>query len=53
MNNTIKNIKNAQDKKMNDAITSRLTIENHKKYAELLLNKEVEKAIRGEATSGK
>ncbi len=48
MNNTIKNIKTAQAKQMNDAIASRLTIENHKKYTELLLKKEVEKAIRGE-----
>lgn len=48
MNNTVNNFKNTQDKQMNDAIASRLTIENHKKYTELLLNKEVEKAIRGE-----
>lgn len=48
MNNTVKNIKNAQDKQMNDAISSRLTIENHKKYTELLLKREVEKAFRGE-----
>lgn len=51
MNNTVKNIKNAQDKMMNDAIASKLAVENHKKYAELLLNKEVEKAIRGEEMS--
>lgn len=48
MNKTIKNIKNAQDKQLNNAIASRLTIENHKKYTELLLKKEVQKAIRGE-----
>ncbi len=53
MNNTVKNIKNAQDKQMNDAIASRLTIENYKKYTELLLKNQVEKAIRGDATSGK
>ena len=48
MNNTVKNIKNTQDKQMNDAIASKLTVENYKKYTELLLKKEVEKAIRGE-----
>ena len=39
MNNTVENIKNSQDKQMNDAIASRLTIENHKKYTELLQKK--------------
>lgn len=48
MNKTVENILKAQDKQLNDAIASRLTIENHKKYTELLLKKEVEKAIRGE-----
>ncbi len=48
MNNTVKNIKNEQDKQLGDAIASRLTIENHKKYTELLLKKEMQKAIRGE-----
>lgn len=48
MNNIVKNIKNTQDKQMNDAIASKLAVENHKKYTELLLKKEVEKAIRGE-----
>lgn len=48
MNNTVKNIKNTQDKQMNDAIASKLAVENYKKYAELLLKKEVEKAIKGE-----
>ena len=48
MNNTVKNIMNAQDKQLNNAIASRLTIENHKKYTELLLKKQVEKAIRRE-----
>lgn len=53
MNKTAENFLKAQDKLMNDAIASKLTVENHKKFTELLLNKEVEKAIRGEATSGK
>ena len=53
MNNTAKNTKNAQDKQMNDAIASKIAVENYKKYTELMLKKEVEKAIRGEATSGK
>lgn len=48
MNETAENILKAQDKQMNDAIASKLTVENHKKYTELLLKKEVEKAIRGE-----
>jgi len=48
MNNTVKNIKNTQDKMMNDAIASKLAVENHKKFTELLLKKEVEKAIKGE-----
>lgn len=48
MNNTVKNIYDAQDKQMNDAIASRLTVENNKKYTELLLKNQVEKAIRGE-----
>lgn len=48
MNNTVKIFKDAQDKQLNNAIASRLTIENHKKFTELLLKKEVEKAIRGE-----
>ena len=48
MNNTVKNIKNAQDKQMYDAIASKLAVENHKKYTEFLLKKQVEKAIRGE-----
>ena len=48
MNKTVENILKAQDKQLNDAIASRLTIENHKKYTELLLKKEVEKATRGE-----
>ncbi len=48
MNNTVKNFKDAQDKQMGDTIASKLAVENHKKYAELLLNKKVEKAIRGE-----
>ena len=48
MKNTVKNINDKQDKQLNNAIASRLTIENHKKYTELLLKKEVQKAIRGE-----
>ena len=48
MNKTAENILKAQDKQMNDAIASKLTVENHKKYTELILKKEVEKAIRGE-----
>lgn len=48
MKNTVKNINDKQDKQLNNAIASRLTIENHKKFTELLLKKEVEKAIRGE-----
>lgn len=48
MNKTAENILKAQDKQMNDAISSRLTIENRKKYTELLLKNQVEKAIRGE-----
>ncbi|MBQ3139486.1 MAG: hypothetical protein IJB68_08270 [Ruminococcus sp.] len=48
MKNTVKNINDKQDKQMNDAIASKIAVENHKKYTELLLKKEVEKAIRGE-----
>lgn len=48
MNNIVKNIKNEQDKQMGDTIASKLAGENHKKYTELILKKEVEKAIRGE-----
>ncbi len=48
MNKTAENFLKAQDKLMNDAIASKLTVENHKKFTELLLKKEVEKAIRGE-----
>lgn len=48
MNKTAENILKAQDKQMNDTIASKLTVENHKKYTELLLKKQVEKAIRGE-----
>lgn len=48
MNKKAENFLKAQDKQLNNAIASRLTIENHKKYTELLLKKEVQKAIRGE-----
>ena len=48
MNNTVKNIKNAQDKLMNDAIASKLAVENYKKFSECLLKKQMEEAIRGE-----
>lgn len=48
MNNIVRTIMSEQDKQMNDAIASKLAVENHKKYTELLLKKEVEKAIRGE-----
>lgn len=47
MNNTVKNIKNTQDKLMNDAIASRLAVENYKKFSECLLKKQVEEATRG------
>ena len=47
MNNTVKNIKNTQDKQMSNVIASRLTIENHKKFSECLLKKQVEEATRG------
>lgn len=48
MNKAVENILKAQDKQMNDAIASKLTVENHKKFTELFLKKEVEQAIRGE-----
>ena len=48
MNKTAENILKVQDKQMNDAIASKIAVENHKKYTELLLKKQVEKAIRGE-----
>ena len=48
MNKTAENFLKAQDKLMNDAIASKIAVENHKKFTELLLKKEVEKAIRGE-----
>ena len=48
MNKTAENFLKAQDKQMNDAIASKLAVENHKKYTEFLLKKQVEKAIRGE-----
>ena len=47
MNNTVKNIKNTQDKLMNDAIASKLAVENYKKFSECLLKKQVEEATRG------
>ena len=43
MNKTVENILKAQDKQLNDAIASRLTIENHKKYTEFLLKKKLKK----------
>lgn len=48
MNKKAENFLKAQDKQMGDTIASKLAVENHKKYNELLLKKEVEKAIRGE-----
>ena len=48
MNNTVINFKDAQDKQIMNGIDLLLKAENHKKYAELLLKKQVEKAIRGE-----
>lgn len=47
MNNTVKNIKNAQGMQMIDEIASRLTIENHKKFSECLLKKQMKEAVRG------
>lgn len=48
MNNTVKIFKDAQDKQIMNGIDLLLKAENHKKYTELLLKKEIEKAIRGE-----
>lgn len=46
MNNTVKNIKNAQGMQILDSIASKLTIENHKKFSESLLKKQVEESVR-------
>lgn len=43
MNKTAENILKAQDKQMNDAIASKLAIENHKKYTELILKRKLRK----------
>ncbi len=53
MNNTVKNIKNAQGMQMLDKIASRLAIENHKKFSECLLKKQVEESVRGVMLSKK
>lgn len=47
MNNTVKNIKNAQGMQILDSIASRLTIENYKKFSECMFKKQVEEAGRG------
>lgn len=53
MNNTVKNIKNTQDKLMNDAIASKLAVENYKKFSECLFKKQVEESVRGVMLSKK
>ena len=53
MNKTVENILKAQDKQMNDAIASKLAVENHKKFSECLLKKQVEEATRRAVLSKK
>lgn len=47
MNNTVKNIKNSQDKQMMDTIALMPKAETHKKHSDVLLKNQMKEAING------
>lgn len=49
MNKTVENFLKSQDKQMMDTIALMLKAETHKKHSDILLKKQLEEAIRGEA----